>query len=307
MAKYQITHSCGHTVEHNLVGKSVDREKKADWLAGQVCSRCWASAKQAQGPVVALSAEPAVDPEDLAARHKADAITIGMEIDRLAASDLTPNSVSWHRRDAEIKKLQRDQAERSRWAKQDGKLPSEPARLRITITWSYEVRDLLRSRGYQYDGHARSWERCVGLDGAEAELAWLAAQGWTVPDPAPHLTRLRAYAGPNRPTPGRQALAEAEARRDKAVAAERARAEAVAAATETESRRMSVEAAASALAVVSVERTSAETWTAILSDGSIATGWDIAGEGCWASTIAGVDVRGSETDRIGLAVKALLG
>ncbi|WP_406850127.1 hypothetical protein [Chromobacterium phragmitis] len=43
MSKYTITHSCGHTAEHNIIGTNVnnERDKKAAWLAGRVCADCY--------------------------------------------------------------------------------------------------------------------------------------------------------------------------------------------------------------------------------------------------------------------------
>lgn len=42
MAKYQITHACGHTVTHNIVGTNVrgEREQRAEWLAARPCQDC---------------------------------------------------------------------------------------------------------------------------------------------------------------------------------------------------------------------------------------------------------------------------
>lgn len=41
MAKHNITHSCGHQVTHNLIGKLNDRDHKAAWLTNHVCSECY--------------------------------------------------------------------------------------------------------------------------------------------------------------------------------------------------------------------------------------------------------------------------
>lgn len=42
MSKYQINHACGHTETHNIVGTNIngERERKAEWLAGRVCTEC---------------------------------------------------------------------------------------------------------------------------------------------------------------------------------------------------------------------------------------------------------------------------
>lgn len=41
-----VTHSCGHTVDHQLYGKHVDRDNRAHWLATQDCKDCWMAQKQ---------------------------------------------------------------------------------------------------------------------------------------------------------------------------------------------------------------------------------------------------------------------
>ncbi len=49
MAKYEITHACGHTVTHNIVGRNVDgeRERKAANLAKCDCTDCHRAKKTA--------------------------------------------------------------------------------------------------------------------------------------------------------------------------------------------------------------------------------------------------------------------
>ena len=60
MAKYTITHKCGHEEVHNISGPVKDRDRKAEYLASRVCRECWlaeqnkkaeadASANQAAG------------------------------------------------------------------------------------------------------------------------------------------------------------------------------------------------------------------------------------------------------------------
>lgn len=48
MSKYQITHSCGCTVTHNIVGTNVngERERKAAWLADRACTECYRKEQQ---------------------------------------------------------------------------------------------------------------------------------------------------------------------------------------------------------------------------------------------------------------------
>lgn len=40
MAKYHITHSCGHTLEHRLDGPERERPARRDRLAGRTCNAC---------------------------------------------------------------------------------------------------------------------------------------------------------------------------------------------------------------------------------------------------------------------------
>lgn len=60
MAKYNITHSCGHTQEHNLFGKHSGfggRDSKKEWLAGKPCTDCWKKEKAeeaAKEPITAI-------------------------------------------------------------------------------------------------------------------------------------------------------------------------------------------------------------------------------------------------------------
>lgn len=56
MAKYTISHACGHSREIQLYGKGSDRERKIGWLEGQDCPQCWAAAKresEAKQPITA--------------------------------------------------------------------------------------------------------------------------------------------------------------------------------------------------------------------------------------------------------------
>ena len=41
MAKYDITHECGHTETHNLIGPRRDRERRIQWLETSLCSECY--------------------------------------------------------------------------------------------------------------------------------------------------------------------------------------------------------------------------------------------------------------------------
>lgn len=40
MAKYSVTHICGHEKDHQLYGKHEERYKRVDWLATQPCMDC---------------------------------------------------------------------------------------------------------------------------------------------------------------------------------------------------------------------------------------------------------------------------
>lgn len=47
MAKYTITHSCGHTAEHQIYGTNThgEREKRAAYLETTLCAECYARAQ----------------------------------------------------------------------------------------------------------------------------------------------------------------------------------------------------------------------------------------------------------------------
>lgn len=48
MAKYTITHSCGHQAEHQIAGKESERPARAQWLRERVCYACYKAAQIAQ-------------------------------------------------------------------------------------------------------------------------------------------------------------------------------------------------------------------------------------------------------------------
>lgn len=52
MAKYDITYSCGHTVERQLFGPMADRKRRMEAAAKDVCPACWKAAEEAQGPIL---------------------------------------------------------------------------------------------------------------------------------------------------------------------------------------------------------------------------------------------------------------
>lgn len=48
MSKYSIQHSCGHTVIHNIVGPTRDRDRKAEWIGSRPCEDCWRAEQDRQ-------------------------------------------------------------------------------------------------------------------------------------------------------------------------------------------------------------------------------------------------------------------
>jgi hypothetical protein len=58
MSKFVITHSCGHTVSHQLFGPSKDRTRKAEWLETTLCTDCW-KAEQMRKRTEQIAAENA--------------------------------------------------------------------------------------------------------------------------------------------------------------------------------------------------------------------------------------------------------
>lgn len=46
MAKYTVTHTCGHEVEYQLYGKHTERDRKIEWLSGQECPECRRKAEE---------------------------------------------------------------------------------------------------------------------------------------------------------------------------------------------------------------------------------------------------------------------
>lgn len=61
MANYAITHTCGHTTTHNIVGTDArgERGQKAEWLASQPCVECARAAKAAEHKAAAEEAAAA--------------------------------------------------------------------------------------------------------------------------------------------------------------------------------------------------------------------------------------------------------
>lgn len=48
MAQYGVTHTCGHSEWHDLIGPGKDRERKLSWLETTVCSECYKAQKEAE-------------------------------------------------------------------------------------------------------------------------------------------------------------------------------------------------------------------------------------------------------------------
>jgi hypothetical protein len=56
MAKYEVTHTCGHTRTVQLFGKMIEREHKIEWMESQECPQCWGAKKceeEAKKPITA--------------------------------------------------------------------------------------------------------------------------------------------------------------------------------------------------------------------------------------------------------------
>ena len=48
MALYTITHTCGHRVDHNIVGVGDTRQSRIEWLGTTLCAECYRSGQLAQ-------------------------------------------------------------------------------------------------------------------------------------------------------------------------------------------------------------------------------------------------------------------
>jgi hypothetical protein len=48
MAQYNVNHVCGHSQEHVLYGPHKERDRKLEWLKGQLCAECWKAEKAAK-------------------------------------------------------------------------------------------------------------------------------------------------------------------------------------------------------------------------------------------------------------------
>jgi len=48
MAKYQVTHSCGHTQTVQLFGHHTERDKKIEWFERTLCPDCYRAQKETE-------------------------------------------------------------------------------------------------------------------------------------------------------------------------------------------------------------------------------------------------------------------
>lgn len=54
MAKYTVTHTCGHTETVQLFGAEKERKRRLDWMRGQDCAACKAAAVNRDNDLPAL-------------------------------------------------------------------------------------------------------------------------------------------------------------------------------------------------------------------------------------------------------------
>lgn len=90
MAKYSITHDCGHTETHNIVGTNVhgERDRKVAWLSGQVCSDCYrATQDKARAAATEAAAAATTDLPGLTGSPKQIAWATTIRADAKAAID----------------------------------------------------------------------------------------------------------------------------------------------------------------------------------------------------------------------------
>ncbi len=63
MAKYTITHKCGHEEVHNICGPLKDRDRKAEYLASRLCRECWLAEQKKKAEASASANQAAGLPE----------------------------------------------------------------------------------------------------------------------------------------------------------------------------------------------------------------------------------------------------
>lgn len=57
MAKYTVTHRCGHTQTHELFGPGKERDKKLSWLQTTSCKECWMAEQREARKAQPITAE----------------------------------------------------------------------------------------------------------------------------------------------------------------------------------------------------------------------------------------------------------
>lgn len=57
MAKYTVSHKCGHSQTHELFGKGSERERKITWLETTDCKECWSKSQRAERDAAPVTAE----------------------------------------------------------------------------------------------------------------------------------------------------------------------------------------------------------------------------------------------------------
>lgn len=88
MAKYTVTHACGHTAEHQLFGKESDRQSRLAWLRTTDCRDCYKAGQAAE--LSAKVAEIGVDLPALSGSPKQVAWATTLRDKRLAALSTRP-------------------------------------------------------------------------------------------------------------------------------------------------------------------------------------------------------------------------
>lgn len=53
MAKYTVTHTCGHEQKHQLFGPHRERDRKIQWFSTTLCTECWKQSQQEAAKEVA--------------------------------------------------------------------------------------------------------------------------------------------------------------------------------------------------------------------------------------------------------------
>jgi len=193
MAKYGVTYSCGHTGTVQLFGKHTERERKLAWYAAEAkCPECYKSANRAEadaaGPQVHVRYLAAYDPAQVAENYEARAIRASIDVDALDEVDAQDRPWNWETtRKAAVRKA----ADFSDLAKHARSRPATEAAYEITIINSYQVREVLKARGYRFVREAESkdllgmwtvagWvKRCATQAEAQAELVECCKAGWT--------------------------------------------------------------------------------------------------------------------------------